>query len=162
MPQVLKEEIYERIFQAGIDVFYEKDYRSAKMQDIADKAQIPVGLIYTYFKNKEQLFTEIVSSVSIDFERIVREEEAETGLPSAKYKRIAEGYLFELLKQHKIFVILMDKSHGTHYENSSFASSATFGSLIKAAAILVTVPVVIMITSCGYFLTSSMIASSAL
>ena len=44
MPQVLKEEIYERIFQAGIDVFYEKDYRSAKMQDIADKAQIPVGL----------------------------------------------------------------------------------------------------------------------
>ena len=66
MPQVLKEEIYERIFQAGIDVFYEKDYRSAKMQDIADKAQIPVGLIYTYFKHKEQLFTEIVSSVLLE------------------------------------------------------------------------------------------------
>lgn len=93
MPQVLKEEIYERIFQAGIDVFYEKDYRSAKMQDIADKAKIPVGLIYTYFKNKEQLFTKIVSSVSFDFQRIVREEEAEIGLPSEKYKRIAEGYL---------------------------------------------------------------------
>ena len=30
MPQVLKEEIYERIFQAGIDVFYEKDDRDRK------------------------------------------------------------------------------------------------------------------------------------
>ena len=73
MPQVLKEEIYERIFQAGIDVFYEKDYRSAKMQDIADKAQIPVGLIYTYFKNKEQLFTEIVSAERSEERRVGKE-----------------------------------------------------------------------------------------
>ena len=131
MPQVLKEEIYERIFQAGIDVFYEKDYRSAKMQDIADKAKIPVGLIYTYFKNKEQLFTKIVSSVSFDFQRIVREEEAEIGLPSEKYKRIAEGYLFDLLKQHKIFVIMMDKSHGTRYENAKEDLIASLGAHIQ-------------------------------
>ena len=26
MPQVLKEEVFDRIFQAGIDVFYEKVY----------------------------------------------------------------------------------------------------------------------------------------
>ena len=25
MPQVLKEEVFDRIFQAGIDVFYEKE-----------------------------------------------------------------------------------------------------------------------------------------
>lgn len=46
MPQVLKDEVFERIFQAGVDVFYEKDYRSAKMKEIADKAGIPVSLIY--------------------------------------------------------------------------------------------------------------------
>lgn len=48
MPQVLKEEVFDRIFQAGIDVFYEKDYRSAKMQEIAEKAGIAVSLIYNY------------------------------------------------------------------------------------------------------------------
>ena len=68
MPQVLKEEIYDRIFHAGIEVFYEKDFRSAKMQDIAEKADIPVGLIYTYFKNKKELFEKIAASVPIDFQ----------------------------------------------------------------------------------------------
>ena len=33
--QVLKEEVRERILAAAVQVFYEKDFRSAKMQDIA-------------------------------------------------------------------------------------------------------------------------------
>lgn len=118
MPQVLKEEIYERIFQAGVDVFYEKDYRSARMQEIAEKAGIPVSLIYNYHKNKEELFDKIASSLRVNFDKIFAEEEQATGLPSEKYKSIAEGYILDLLENHKIFVILMDKSHGTKYEHA--------------------------------------------
>ncbi|KEJ92571.1 TetR/AcrR family transcriptional regulator [Synergistes jonesii] len=118
MPQVLKEEIHDRIFQAGIDVFYEKDYRSAKMQDIAEKAHIPVGLIYTYFRNKEELFDKIASSIYVDFDEITEEEERAAGLPSERYKNVAEKYLLDLLEKHEIFVILMDKSKGTKYEDS--------------------------------------------
>ena len=118
MPQVLKEEIRDRIFRAGIEVFYEKDYRSAKMQDIAEEARIPVGLIYSYFKNKKELFEKIASSVPIDVERIARAEEAETGLPSEKYKKAAESYFLNILEHHKVFVILMDKSYGTQFENA--------------------------------------------
>ena len=118
MPQVLKEEIFERIFQAGVDIFYEKDYRSAKMQDIAKKAGIPVSLIYNYHKNKEELFDQIASSLRVDFDKVFAEEEQVTGLPSEKYKSIAEGYILDLLENHKIFVILMDKSRGTKYENT--------------------------------------------
>lgn len=55
MPQVLKEEVFDRIFQAGIDVFYEKDYRSAKMQEIAEKAGIAVSLIYNSYNNSDYL-----------------------------------------------------------------------------------------------------------
>lgn len=131
MAQVLKEDIYDRIFQAGVAVFYEKDYRSAKMQDIAEKARIPVSLIYSYFKNKEKLFEKIVSSISIDFEHIAKEEEANTGLPSEKYKNIAENYLLDLLKNHKIFVILMDKSRGTKYENAKEELITSLESHIK-------------------------------
>jgi len=133
MAQVLKEKIYDRIFQAGLDVFYEKDFRSAKMQDIAARAHIPVGLIYTYFKNKEALFDKIASSVSIDFKRIAREEEAGSGLPSERYKAIAEGYLLDLLKNHKAFVVLMDKSCGTKYECVKQDLIAALGKHIKKA-----------------------------
>lgn len=75
MPQVLKEEVFDRIFQAGIDVFYEKDYRSAKMQEIAEKAGIAVSLIYNYHKNKEELFDKIASSLQINFDSLSYEAE---------------------------------------------------------------------------------------
>ncbi len=119
MAQVLKEEIFERIFKAGIEVFYEKDFRTAKMQDIAKKAGIPVSLIYNYHKNKEELFEKIAASISVDFDRIAEEEEElPAGSPSEKYKSTTENYLLDLLDNHKIFVILMDKSQGTKYEDS--------------------------------------------
>lgn len=131
MPQVRKEEIFDRIFQAGIEVFYEKDFRSAKMQQIALKANIPVGLIYTYFKNKESLFEKIVSSFPIDFQKIAREEESASGLPSEKYKKVTESYLLNILEHHKIFVILIDKSFGTKYQNTKEEMIEVLGKHIK-------------------------------
>lgn len=118
MPQVLKEEIYERIFHAGIEVFYEKDFRSAKMKDVAERAGIPVSLIYSYYKNKEALFEKIAGSASFDFERIAKKEEGVSGTPSQRYKSVTEGHLLDMLENHEILVILMDKSGGTKYETA--------------------------------------------
>jgi AcrR family transcriptional regulator len=118
MAQVLKKEIYDRIFNAGLTIFYEKDFRSTKMKEISEKAEIPVGLVYSYFKSKKQLFDKIVSPVYMNVERIVREEECSRGLPSEKYENIAEKHFLELIENHKILVILMDKSKGTKHENA--------------------------------------------
>ena len=74
--QVLKEEVRERILAAAVQVFYEKDFRSAKLQDIAKLADVSVSLLYSYFKNKEKLFEGVVSSAPFDFNRIAREEES--------------------------------------------------------------------------------------
>ena len=65
MAQVLKEEVRNRILEAAEKVFYKKDYRGAKLTEIAKEADIPVALIYTYFKNKAVLFDAVVSSVYI-------------------------------------------------------------------------------------------------
>ena len=118
MAQVLKDEIFERIYLSGVDVFYEKDFRSATMQEIATRAGIPVSLIYNYYKNKAELFDKIVSSLYVNYDKIAYEEEQSEGLPSEKYKSITEDYILKLLEKHKIFVILMDKSQGTKYETA--------------------------------------------
>ena len=47
MAQVLKEEVRNRILEAAEKVFYKKDYRGAKLTEIAKEADIPVALIYT-------------------------------------------------------------------------------------------------------------------
>ncbi len=113
--QVLKEEVKNKILLAAEALFYEKDYRSAKLTEIAEVANIPVALIYTYFKNKAALFDEIVRSVYISFTMAIDEEEAITGSPSEKFEEVGEQYIFELLNNHRKFVILMDKSSGTKH-----------------------------------------------
>lgn len=117
--QVLKEEVRERIFDAAIQVFYEKDYRSAKMQEIAAIADVSTSLLYSYFKNKEKLFDCVVSSVTFDFDQIVRNEEVMLeGKPSERFQTAAEQPLLDMLAHHKLLVILVDKSQGTAYEHA--------------------------------------------
>jgi TetR/AcrR family transcriptional regulator len=46
----------DKIFQAAIDVFSEKGFDKATMDDIAAKAHVAKGTIYYHFKSKEELF----------------------------------------------------------------------------------------------------------
>ena len=116
MPQVLKDEVRSRILRAAEDVFYEKDYSTAKLSEIAERASVPVALIYTYFKNKEVLFDSIVSSVYSNYEDgFEAEERQESGNASERFEKAGESYVFSLLKMRKKLIILMDKSAGTQH-----------------------------------------------
>ena len=116
MAQVLKEEVRNRILEAAEKVFYKKDYRGSKLTEIAKEADIPVALIYTYFKNKEVLFDAVVSSVYINFESAFNEEESlEKGSASERFDEVGENYIHELLKERKKLIILMDKCSGTKH-----------------------------------------------
>ena len=107
MAQVLKEEVRNRILEAAEKVFYKKDYRGAKLTEIAKEADIPVALIYTYFKNKEVLFDAVVSSVYINFESAFDEEESlEKGSASERFDEVGENYIHELLKHNIDYIII--------------------------------------------------------
>lgn len=45
-----------KIKEAAIDIFSKKGYKEAKIIDIAEKAGVSVGTIYTNFKGKKELF----------------------------------------------------------------------------------------------------------
>jgi TetR/AcrR family fatty acid metabolism transcriptional regulator len=49
----------ESIIQAAIEVFGQKDFKTANISEIAQKAGVADGTIYQYFKNKEDLFFSI-------------------------------------------------------------------------------------------------------
>jgi TetR/AcrR family fatty acid metabolism transcriptional regulator len=49
----------ESIIQAAIDVFSRKDFKTASISEIAQKAGIADGTIYQYFKSKEDLLFSI-------------------------------------------------------------------------------------------------------
>jgi TetR/AcrR family fatty acid metabolism transcriptional regulator len=49
----------EAIIQAAIEVFSKKDFKTASISEIAQKAGVANGTIYQYFRNKEDLFFSI-------------------------------------------------------------------------------------------------------
>jgi len=59
MPRVTvahEQAVRQRIVDAAIDVFGEMGYQRATVQDVVRASGLSVGAVYTYFKNKEELF----------------------------------------------------------------------------------------------------------
>lgn len=122
MVQVQKEEISRKIYEAARDEFYDKGFKGATLRNIASVAGIPVGLIYTYYKNKEELFNRIVAPLSSFFNEALTENDdsGEQGKPhddSTLFNEMQQ--LLQVFKTHRMeFIIMIDKSRGTKYENT--------------------------------------------
>ena len=63
-----------RILQAAVKVFSEKGFHEAKMEKIAEVADVGKGTVYEYFKSKEELFVEMFKAGSDYYMRKVKDE----------------------------------------------------------------------------------------
>jgi AcrR family transcriptional regulator len=52
----IRERTRAKVLDAATRVFTRRGFAAASMQDIANEADISVGLIYRHFKTKEELF----------------------------------------------------------------------------------------------------------
>ncbi|WP_160686471.1 TetR/AcrR family transcriptional regulator [Clostridium sp. C2-6-12] len=124
MVQVKKDEVRQAIEKSAIETFLEKGYRNTKIKDIAEKANISVGSIYIYFKNKEDLFYTLLPQYFVDafknynynvFPTLTRaffnkEQNLEDYLPNHRN-------IDRLIVNRKRLLILLKCSQGTKYEN---------------------------------------------
>lgn len=118
MAQVLKEEIEKRIIKFAVEEFFQRDYRSANMRDIAKNAGIPTGLIYSYFKNKEELFETIVEPTYKSIKILLEEDDLNNHSFEIFFTQETEFLLTLLKANRKQFIILVGKGSGTKYENA--------------------------------------------
>jgi AcrR family transcriptional regulator len=78
----LPEERPAQILDAALDVFAERGLAAARLDDIAHRAGVSKGTIYSYFPNKEALFREVIRSTVVS--RIeLGERDFETATTSA-------------------------------------------------------------------------------
>lgn len=56
-----KEQRYKDILNAALDLFIRKGYSATKIKDIADAANMSVGLLFHYFDSKECLYIELIT-----------------------------------------------------------------------------------------------------
>jgi len=117
--QHLKEETKCRIISVALDEFANKGYLDASMRDIAQNADVSVGNIYRYFKNKSELFDEVMEPA---YSRLMLEMR-EAGYSKADYSvtliEDTVDRIMKVLKQYKKqLVILGEKSNGSKYERT--------------------------------------------
>src|SRR5262252_7777997 len=55
----------QEILEAALEVFAEKGFASARMDDIAAKAGVSKGTIYLYFESKEAVFRALVREMLV-------------------------------------------------------------------------------------------------
>lgn len=87
-----REERYQTILRAAESLFAKAGYHQTSINQIADLAEVSVGTVYFYFKNKEDLLIQLFEEISYLFRSMVgaeflKEEASLDGIERA-------GYLF--------------------------------------------------------------------
>jgi AcrR family transcriptional regulator len=99
MPRVVpeyKEEAKTRILTAANQVFGEKGYRQATMDDVAKKLGVSKGALYLYFASKEELFEAICRTEPLAFKKILYSSFSENKNPLES----AGEFFDEMLKHY--------------------------------------------------------------
>ncbi len=86
----------QEITAAAFAAFAEKGYAATRVEEVAQRAGISKGLMYLYFKTKEELFKAVIRSVVMRRVDALIEVVEGTGLGSEEFMR---GPMAEFMKQ---------------------------------------------------------------
>lgn len=94
--------VERNIFLAAQQVFYERGYDGARMQEIADRAGINKAMLHYYYRSKERLFDAVFEkTLGSILPRVV--EPLSSDLPlGIKIRRFVETYIDQLQQNPKI------------------------------------------------------------
>lgn len=87
------------ICAAALEVFAEKGFAAAKLDEIAKRAGVSKGTLYLYFTDKEQLFRAVVRNTVAPNVENLRAGLIQTGLPFADLVRLFLSHFVEMTQR---------------------------------------------------------------
>ena len=99
-----------RILHSAMKVFSQKGFHQAKIEEIAENADVGKGTVYEYFKSKEELFFEMFKAGSADYMDIVTAELALTNSAEEKIYKVIRTH-FDFMKKNKELAKIMMQEH---------------------------------------------------
>lgn len=113
--QILKPEIRQRIIDAALVEFSDNGFQDASLRRIAASAGITVGNIYAYFKNKQNLFEEVLLPFVDEINQMV-DKLVSDNLRTKEYLSYVAGSLAESFKKYqRYYVILLSTVENKKY-----------------------------------------------
>lgn len=92
----------ENIRNAALDLFIRQGYHATSISDIAEKAGISKGLLYNYFKGKEELLATMVEARVGELIEVMDHAKA-IATPEKQLKHIIEGAIDNVYQRPEVF-----------------------------------------------------------
>ena len=110
---------HDLILRAAVKTFAEKGFHGTRVADIAAEAGIAYGLIYHYFKNKEQILNSIFQDKWSVFLAILRSIDHDNRDLRSKLMAIA-GFFFDSYRNlpHLMDVLVLEIIHSSRFLES--------------------------------------------
>lgn len=105
----------KRIIDAAMDVFSMKGYVRANIREIAKAAEISVGGVYLYFKNKEELYKSLIDDRMRDIGSKIEMTAEQTKSATDALSNLLRLHLDNAMK-HKEFILLHIREHGFSFD----------------------------------------------
>lgn len=100
------------ILAAAMEVFSEKGFSRATLEEIAERAEFGKGTLYNYFANKEELFEAVIADVFDHFVDIADHYSSASDRPVKETLRgIADAMLRFLHERSRLVFLLMREIH---------------------------------------------------
>lgn len=134
--QVLKEHTNNDILNAAADEFYFNGYKNATLRNIAQRAKVNTTNIYSYFKNKAELFDAVVKPIFNNISSFAANAYKSESIERISIRDIAESISDFFIEHKKQFMILFNGSEGTKYEGFKHELYLLIAERIKSEYIL--------------------------
>ncbi|WP_100402617.1 TetR/AcrR family transcriptional regulator [Bacillus sp. FJAT-42315] len=97
----------EQILQAAAQVFARRGMAATKISDIAKEAGLSHGLVYHYFKSKEEIFTTLVKKASESSMDIIQQANQHQGTPLQKLQWMTERMIESIGSGEEVLLFLI-------------------------------------------------------
>lgn len=88
-----REERWAELIEVATQVFFEKGYDGASLQDIADRLGMLKGSLYYYIQSKEDLLFDVISSVHREGLAVIRARAEVEGDPLQRLEDVIGGHV---------------------------------------------------------------------
>ncbi|MEW5733274.1 MAG: helix-turn-helix domain-containing protein [Thermodesulfobacteriota bacterium] len=95
-----REQRYQTILAAAEALFAKEGYHGASMERIADAAEVSVGTVYFYFKNKEDLLVHLLADIGFRIRELTGREFSRAAASLAGFERAGLAFFREFCLKH--------------------------------------------------------------
>jgi AcrR family transcriptional regulator len=102
-----KEQRYQSILQTAERLFCENGYANTKIQDIAQAAEVAVGTVYFYFRNKEDLLLQLIDATAFNVRHTLGEAFRSGKAPVERFENAGRALFDNFWGLHPFQLIIL-------------------------------------------------------